>query len=198
MDAKNKSNPDALKSMQPTQSPLDQLSDIHLPGAVSWWPLAPGWWALLALLVIAVIVFFVWRHKTKQNNYRTLALQQLDSIYANFQQSEDAATFLHEVSVLLRRTALTAYPKTFKASMKGQAWLDWLDSVCLANKKNTQPLFNSPCGEQLLTASYQKNPSVDAAALYNLCRYWLAQHRNHRQKLPSTKTTTDTAEAKHV
>lgn len=184
--------------MQPTQSPLDQLADIHLPNAVSWWPLAPGWWALLALVVIAVITFFVWRHKAKQNNYRTQAQQQLDSIYANYQQTENAAAFLHDVSVLLRRTALTAYPNSFNASIKGQAWLAWLDRVCPIDKKNPQPLFRSPCGEQLLTASYQKNPSVDAAALYSLCRYWLAQHRNYRQKLPSTKTMTDTAGANHV
>lgn len=198
MDAKNKSNPDALKLMQPTQSPLDQLADIHLPDAVSWWPLAPGWWALLALLVIAVIAFFVWRHKTKQNNYRAQAQQQLDSIYANYQQSENTAAFLHEVSVLLRRVALTAYPNSFNASIKGQAWLDWLDHICPIDTKNPQSLFNSPCGEQLLTASYQKNPTVDAAALYNLCCYWLAQHRNHRQKLPASKIIANATEAKHV
>lgn len=184
--------------MQPNQSPLDQLADIHLPDAVSWWPLAPGWWALLILLALAIIAFFVWRHKAKQNNYRAQAQQQLNSIYARYQESENAAAFLHEVSVLLRRTALTAYPNTFNASIKGQAWLDWLDRVCPADKKNPQLLFNSSCGDQLLTASYQKNPTVDATALYNLCRYWLAQHRNHRQKLPAPKTTTNVAEIKHV
>lgn len=184
--------------MQPTPSPLDQLADIHLPDTVSWWPLAPGWWALLALLVIAVIAFFVWRHKTRQNSYRLHAQQQLDKIYASYQHDENAATLLHEVSVLLRRTALTAYPNSFSASIKGQAWLDWLDSVCPIDTKNPQRRFNSPCGEQLLTASYQKKPSVDATALYNLCGYWLVQHRNQHQKLPLTKTRASTAEANHV
>ncbi|HTF95237.1 MAG TPA: DUF4381 domain-containing protein [Cellvibrio sp.] len=184
--------------MQPTQSPLDQLADIHLPDAVSWWPLAPGWWALLALLVVAVIAFAVWRYKNRQNSYRLLAQQQLDIIYKNYQGTGNAAAFLHEISVLLRRVALTAHPTSFNASIKGQAWLDWLDRVCPADKKNQQSLFNSTCGEQLLTASYQKNPAIDATALYHLCGYWLAQHRNHRQKLPATKTVVTIAEAKHV
>lgn len=180
--------------MQPTQSPLDQLADIHLPDAVSWWPLAPGWWALLALFVVGCIALLLWRHRLKQNQYRKLAQQQLDSIYNNFQNTNDASAFLHEVSVLLRRTALTAYPTTFNASIKGQAWLDWLDSVCV--KPALQ--FNSEPGQQLLTASYQKNPHVDAAELYRICSLWLLAHRNHRQKLPIRKPVKTTAEASHV
>ncbi len=184
--------------MQPNQSPLDQLADIHLPDAVSWWPLAPGWWALLALLAIALIVFFLWRHRTKKNHYRKLAQQELDSAYSNYQNTQNTTAFLHDVSVLLRRTALTAYPKTFNASIKGQAWLDWLDGVCPHKPTNTALQFNSECGQQLLTASYQKNPTIDANALYAVCSYWFAQHRNHRQKLPTRKPVKAVAEANHV
>ena len=36
--------------MDPKQIPL---RDLHLPEVVGWWPLAPGWWVLLAMLVIA-------------------------------------------------------------------------------------------------------------------------------------------------
>lgn len=183
--AKNKSNLDARIIMQPDQSSLDQLADIHLPDTVSWWPLAPGWWGLLTLLVIALIAIFLWRRRAKKNTYRKLAQQALDAIYANYQSSQNAAAFLHETSVLLRRTALTAYPKTFNASIKGQAWLDWLDSVCPNKNPDPARQFNSECGQQLLTASYQKNPSVDASALYTLCSHWFAQHRNHRQRLPA-------------
>lgn len=185
--------------MQPDQSPLDQLADIHLPDSVSWWPLAPGWWALLALLVIALIVFFIWRHRARQNRYRIAARNELEKIYGDYQTTQNAAAFLHQTNVLLRRTALTAHPGTFNASIKGDAWLIWLDSVC--PEKNT-PKFNSETGQQLLTASYQKNPEVDANAIYQLAKQWLAKHQNyrrkHRQKIPARKTTGAAAEAKHV
>lgn len=180
--------------MQPNQSPLDQLADIHLPDSVSWWPLASGWWALLALLVIVLIAVLLWRRRLKQNHYRKLAQQELDAIYSSYQSTQNAAKFLHDISVLLRRTALTAHPKTFNASIKGQAWLDWLDSVCL----NPIAQFNSESGQQLLTASYQKDPQIDAAALYHLSRFWLSEHRNYRQKLPTRKPVKIVAEANHV
>lgn len=183
--------------MQPNQSPLDQLADIHLPDSVSWWPLAPGWWALLVLLVIALIAILLWRRRARKNHYRKLAQQELAAIYANYQATQNAAAFLHETSVLLRRVALTAYPKTFNASIKGQAWLDWLDSVCANKNANPALQFNSEPGQQLLTASYQKNPVIDAAALYTICHHWFIQHRNHRQKKPVHKPVT-AAGADHV
>lgn len=173
--------------MQVTPSPLDQLADIHLPDSVSWWPLAPGWWALMALVVLALAGVFLWRQRARRNRYRQLAQQELDKLYAQYQSTRNAADFVHGLSVLLRRTALTAHPNTFNASIKGQAWLDWLDSVCPAKNNLNALQFNSDPGRQLLTASYQKNPAIDAPALYSLCRHWLGQHRNHRQKMPATK-----------
>ena len=186
-------------SMQAPTSPLDQLADIHLPDGVSWWPLAPGWWALLALVIIALVGFFIWRRRKAQNIYRNIAQHQLAGIYADYQQTQNAAAYLQALSLLLRRTALTAYPHSFNASIKGKQWLQWLDQVCPALPEK----FSSELGENLLTSAYQKNPNIDVSGLQQLSAQWIRLHRNHRQKLSiskkvAAKESTTATEANHV
>ena len=36
------------------------LRDLHLPEAVGWWPLAPGWWGVIAV-VTASLGYLAWR-----------------------------------------------------------------------------------------------------------------------------------------
>ena len=187
-------NPMQPPPIQSTSSPLDQLADIHLPDGISWWPLAPGWWILLALLISAIIGFFIWRQRKQQNYYRVIAQQELAAIYANYQQSQDTAIYLHALSVLLRRTALTAYPHSFNASIKGNDWLHWLDSVCpTLNEK-----FSSELGQGLLTSAYQKNPQIDVRGLHQLSSQWINLHRNYRQTSSAPKKINATAGTSNV
>lgn len=190
-------------SMQAPTSPLDQLADIQLPNGITegiiWWPPAPGWWVLLSLAIVALVGFFIWRRRKAQNIYRNIAQHQLAGIYADYQQTQNAAAYLQALSLLLRRTALTAYPHSFNASIKGEEWLQWLDQVCPALPEK----FSSELGENLLTSAYQKNPNIDVSGLQQLSAQWINLHRNHRQKLSiskkvAAKESTTATEANHV
>lgn len=95
---------------------LDNLRDIVMPDPVSWWPLAPGWWILLGLVVtgaglVAIRLIRAWR----TNAYRRAALRELKS-----------ATTVAAVADILKRTALCAWPRSDVASLVGTAWCDWL------------------------------------------------------------------------
>jgi hypothetical protein len=57
---------------QPTSSQTIQLHDIHLPEQVSNYPIAPGWWLLLALIVISA----VWSYKKFKKSKRLNASKQ--------------------------------------------------------------------------------------------------------------------------
>jgi hypothetical protein len=96
---------------------LDRLHDLVPPADVSWWPLAPGWYFLLAFVFVLGLVLLIrfWRN-WQANAYRRAALQELAS-----------ASTVPAVAELLRRTALVAAPRTLVSRQTGQAWLDWLE-----------------------------------------------------------------------
>ncbi|MDQ1184475.1 DUF4381 domain-containing protein [Agrobacterium larrymoorei] len=81
------------------QTQLAQLRDIHLPQPIGWWPLAPGWWALIALVCILSVVALVWI-RIRRRSARFLALRELEAIKPDRQDE-----FLAQISSLLRRVA---------------------------------------------------------------------------------------------
>lgn len=102
--------------MNPDITSLSNLHDIVLPPEVGWWPLAPGWYGVL--LVLALVVLLTgWRalKRWKSNAYRRAALRELGTLHG------DTAT-----AELLRRTALACVPREQVARLTGRAWPAWL------------------------------------------------------------------------
>lgn len=99
---------------------LDRLHDIILPTPVSWWPLAPGWYVLLGL-VLLIVIWLVYRllKRWQANAYRRQALQELKSM-------TDGTT----IAELLRRTALAVVARSEVAEKTGSDWADWLAGHC--------------------------------------------------------------------
>ena len=44
-------------------NPLDQLQPLIEPATVPWWPPAPGWWLLAALLPL--LLWLLWRNRQR-------------------------------------------------------------------------------------------------------------------------------------
>lgn len=154
--------------------PLEQLRDIHLPEPVGWWPLAWGWWLLIALLVMALagLIGYLWRRRQRWR-YRRQALQELDRLYAEFREHGDGARYLQDISVLLRRTALSAFPRQEVAGLQGPAWLQWLNTTLGEGRTD----FSQGPGRVLLDGPYRLQPQVEADTLQRLVALWIKQHR---------------------
>ncbi|RYY75548.1 MAG: DUF4381 domain-containing protein [Gammaproteobacteria bacterium] len=166
-----------------TQDPLAQLQDIHLPPEIGLWPPAWGWW-MLALIVVAVIsalVFFI-RQKKQRNAYRALAIAELNNIHKKY-SVEQNSEYLQNLSIILRRTALSGFDSQFNASLKGRDWLEWLDQQCV--KANGQ--FSKGVGSALLIGPYQKNPEFNRDELHRLSLLWVKEHRNQWQQRSKNK-----------
>jgi len=151
-----------------------QLRDIHLPPAPSFWPPAPGWWLLAALLLALLIwagLLLVRHYRLRRQRRRILqALQQLDQQYG---AGQDAA-FASEVSILLRRLALQRYPRDQVAALTGDAWLHFLD------QHGTDNQFQQGPGWVLAEAPYAPDRNIDRSALLTLAEQWILNNSGVR------------------
>ena len=157
-----------------TEGPV--LRDIHLPADPSWWPPAPGWWLLGALLIVfAIIVVRRLRAANRARRWRRLIVAELDPITSRHAAAPDDARLAGELSVLLRRAARVLDPAS--ASLRGEAWLRFLDARLGGDA------FERGAGRALLDAPWRKAAQFDATALIALARRWLehafAEERPH-------------------
>ena len=148
--------------------PLQGLRDIHLPPPVSAWPPAPGWW-LLALLAIALAIVGIWwwrRHRRRA--YRRVALKQLQQLRTAAQQDQ-ANAIIAELSILLRRVAISRYGREEVAALYGKEWLAFLDRTGRTQDFSKQ-------AQSLVDAPYQRNTPQQIEPLLELAQHWVRVH----------------------
>jgi hypothetical protein len=167
------------------------IRDIHLPEDISWWPLAPGWW-LLFLIGLFLVILMYQRFK-RQKNKTTLTVGSIHNqsndqqiindafdILNEISQLSDKQQIIKEVSVLLRRTAMSLYEDDKIAGLTTHNWLTYLD-----NKGNTTD-FSEGIGQVLIEQPYQKHTHYQKDELISLIIRWLSK------QLHSTKSTQHT------
>jgi len=156
---------------------LAQLRDIHLPAPVSWWPPAPGWWLLAAALLLSVSGLFWWQRRRRRSRWRRIALGELARLRALLKSHQaQPQTLVGDLSILLRRAALSCFPRAEVAALHGERWLAFLDRILGAGSS-----FQSGDGRLLAVAPYLPRPAIDETsllALFALGERWL-------KKLPS-------------
>ena len=103
--------------MDPQEIPLRGL---HLPETVGWWPLAPGWWLLIILAVIAAgWLIRAWLRQRAHAAARRKALRKLEESRSAYAYHGNPVTLGAEVSELLRRTMLAYAPRAEVAGLTG-------------------------------------------------------------------------------
>ncbi len=103
---------------------LAQLYDIKGLDWIDWWPLAPGWWVVLAAVAIAVGALY-WRRRAYYRSWKGeawLALGVLEARLTAGSTQQIAAA----LSTLLRRVAMQSFSRAECAGLEGMNWLRWL------------------------------------------------------------------------
>jgi len=126
----------------------------------------------MAIAVGALLVLFwnAWQ-QWRRNRYRGEALRELARIRAGGPSGD-----LRETPVLLKRAALSAWPRNEVAGLVGADWHRFLDESAQTDR------FRSGVGELLDRLAYQSadEPGLsgqEAAAVLDAAQTWLEQHR---------------------
>ncbi len=146
---------------------LSELRDIHAPGSIVWWPPAPGWWLLLGGVLLGLLSGWGLRYWRQRTALRKSALAELARIKAEFTREQDPVRLAAQLSILLRRVALSGRDRARVAALKGEAWLAFLDET--GQTKG----FSTGAGRVLISAPYQPWAELDAGALIALVDGWL-------------------------
>lgn len=144
---------------------ISQLRDLHLPTPIGWWPPALGWWLLAALLMLLIIIGIFLIKRLIRRTAIKLAKKLLLQIKQNTQLSNHDK--LTQISILIRRTAISIFPHKQVASITGDPWLKLLD----ASIKSTK--FSQGCGKILGDGPYRQPSKIDLDRLLDLSGHWL-------------------------
>jgi hypothetical protein len=153
--------------------PVAGLIDIPLPQPISLWP--QTWLSRIAIVVLfaAAVAALLWlAHYWRVNRYRREALSELDRIERAFVGHSAPSELAAQLSVLVRRTALAAFPRERVASLAGSAWLAFLDDTCGEHE------FSRGIGRLLVSAPYDRIAPTDrqVSSLVDLTRHWIRTH----------------------
>ena len=149
---------------------LAALRDIHGAPEIPFWPPAPGWWVIAALL----LVLLVWAGLKLIAYLRRMALRrrvlrQLESCEETYGVNGDLRGFASAVNLILKRVALWRFGRHQVSALYGSAWASFLDESA-GQPGDTEKWL------QLAQAPYREQPSMDATTSLELARGWVQQH----------------------
>lgn len=110
-----------MKLTPEMQAQLQQLKDIHLPEPISWYPLAIGWWIVIAVILLGVLIA-LWWFIAKRQTLKKHVLAELQQL-----SDKNPVAFSSDLSALLRRVAIYHQGQSVQA-LSGQAWADFLSA----------------------------------------------------------------------
>ena len=150
-----------------------QIQGLIPPDPIEYWPPQPGWYIILAVILI-VIIFIVWlylKHRSK-NAYRFKALKELKHIA----KTEDDHDKLKALNLLLKVTAIHGFGREHVAHLTGRDWLEFLS-------QSSKPMhLDDVLSNILLNGPYRETPeaeldNIDFQILVEQSKIWIKTHK---------------------
>lgn len=155
-----------------------QIQDIITPEDVSFWPPQPGWYILLfvCIIIVIIVIYKLILHR-KRNAYRGFAIDALNML----EKQKPAITTLNDINAILKATALNTYKREAVSKLSGKSWTTFL--VQSAKGIN----FTEIQEEYLSIGLYKKNVESinkdELKSLIDISKLWI---KNHKSKTKQT------------
>ena len=152
--------------MNPQDHLLEGLRDIHGVPELPWWPPAPGWWLLAALLLAGLVClarYGLKRYRAGQRRQRLLDF--IDGIEAGIDPQAAPGSYLASLNRVFKIVALQAFPGAHCARLAGQDWVGFVEGKL--GDADATPLA------ALAAGPYRPAAEFDAGALTGLARQWV-------------------------
>ena len=153
---------------------LTSIGELIEPEPIVFGFGAPGWYILLGVFVLAILVHLLIAYRTyRKNKYRRVALQILETIRrADFPPHH----YLFRIAELLKRVSITAYGRRELAPLNGTDWLGFLEN------RNRGASYFTPLFLDLLTTGLYLGEKLslsdqDVETLYRESMHWIKKHR---------------------
>jgi hypothetical protein len=106
---------------------LEDLIDIQGLDHIGMWPLAWGWWLVIAviLLVVSIVLAYGYTRMRYRKSWQYQAYSRLQSIQQKI-STESAKIVLQNLSLELRKIAMLTTKRDQCAGLIGMQWLRWL------------------------------------------------------------------------
>ena len=147
---------------------LDQMHDIIIPSALALWPLAPGWYALL-LLVLAYGIHIGSKYWSlyQKNLYRREALEVLASLDA-----EEASKDINSLLGLMKRVGLQHFGREKVGALSQNEWWDFIER----HSKAKAGIQIRELSQKILYAPNTEATREDLKAFTKVAKVWINTH----------------------
>lgn len=185
---------------------LSQLADIHLPQQPGYWPLAPGWWVLI-LLLLALAGYGAWRGLQRwrlQRRYKS-AFNELEKCKTRLHSATQGAepdmtqrlSYVNDVNSVLRRVALQHFSQQAVAGLSGKNW------VAFMQQHDRSGRLTGDLAQVLAEGRFAPTCDVDTHELHAMAHHWIknlymARIKPNTSNINSTTSTTSAAVDHHA
>lgn len=120
---------------------LQRMRDIHYPDAPGWFPPAPGWWLLAALLLAGLVwVAWWWRQRQQLRAPYAQALLLLEGAQQRFSAGTlSPRDYLDYCNQILKRLLVHVRHNPAAVAASGSTWLAELDRLHGGNQFTRGP-----------------------------------------------------------